>query len=646
MRDETVTPEPEPAGPTRADRRAGDRMLGRALGQRAFWQVRLRWWVPPAIVVSLAASWALGFQVETGPILAVAAAILLYNIPFALASARDHANPGGPAAPGGGYTLLQVALDYTAVFLLVHFTGGAASPLVFFFLFHVVAAAILLRASTAYLFAVVAAVGMWLLAAAEGLGWLAWHPVLFRGEARDKLERPGHVAAQLAFFSATVVLVAAAATRIMATLRQRVIRLAQSKDEIAELNERLSSIYDVLTVLGSETDLRRVLDVVTSSLAGVMGVRAASVKLLSDDRRTLRYVAVHGLPQEFLAEQVIDVAQTPLNRRVVEGETLVYGDIMPGSGWQLQEALAALGVRSLLLAPLTVHRRVIGVLGAYCDIPSRFDPEDARFFKLAAELVAIAIEHARRHQEVQHLMDDRLRFMFRVAHNMRAPLGAGVSMLNVLSEGYLGEVPPRQADHLSRVIRRLRSLDTAVSEILTLARCQMPGALARREPVEIGALAARVAAAFKAQADERGVLLRLAEPAALLPVNGDPHLLEQVLENLVSNALKYTPAGGEVSMTTGLGPGGSVVVAVRDTGIGIPADEQAKLFEEFFRASNARKTGEPGTGLGLRLVREVVEKHGGEVRLESEEGRGTLVEVELPAAGATAEPAADVAPAR
>ena len=626
-----MTPEPAASEPFHTDHLYGDRMLGRAWGQRALWQVRLRWWVPPAIVASLAVSWWLGFRVELVPILVVAAAILVYNIPFAVASARDRARGSEVSSPDRLYALLQVALDYTAVFLLVHFTGGAESPLIFFFLFHVVAAAILFRASTAYLFALVAAVGMCLLAAAEGSGWLAWHPVLFRGESIDVLARPGHVGAKLAFFSASVLLVAAAATRIMATLRQRVIRLAKSKDEITALNERLSSIYDVLTALGSETDLPRVLDVVTSSLAAVMGVRAASVKLLSEDRKTLRYVAAYGLPREFLDEQVVEVAQSPFNRRIIEGETLVSGQISPGSQWQLQETLAALGIRSVLLAPLTVHRRVIGILGAYCEKPAHFGAEDAKFFRLAAELVAIAIEHARRHQAVQQLVDDRLRFMFRVAHNIRAPLGAGVSMLRVLGDGYLGELTPRQAEQLDRVSRRLRGLDAAVSEILALAHFELGGVPARREPVDIGSVAERVVAAFRAQAGERQVALQLEVATGLPRVTGDPQFLEQVLENLVSNALKYTPAGGDVSMTVGRSPSGGVAVAVRDNGIGIPKEEQGQLFGEFFRASNARKTGEPGTGLGLRLVHDVVEKHGGEVRIESEEGRGTLVEVELPA---------------
>ena len=626
------TPDGERSESLRSDLLYGDRLLGRAWGRRSLWQVRLRWWVPPAIGVSVAASWLLGFRVEVAPILVVALAILAYNLPLAVALARARSVPEEVPSPDRLYTFLQVTLDYAAMFLLVHFTGGAGSPLVFFFLFHVVFAAILFRAATAYLFALIAAGGMWLLATGEYLGWVGSHPIVFRGESLNILHRPGHVGALLAFFSASVIIVAAAATQIMASLRGRVIHLARTKEEIAVLNERLGSIYDVLSTLGSETELGRVLDVVTSSLAAVLGVRGVSVKLVSEDRKTLHYVAVHGLPQEFLDEKVVEVEQSSLNHRVIEGETLVFGQITPGSNSQAQEALAVLGIRSVLLAPLTVHRRVFGILGAYCNRPDRFSSEDASFFRLAAELVAIAIEHARRHQAVQQLLDDRLQFMLRVAHNMRAPLAAGVSMLHLLGEGYLGGLQPRQADHLDRVIRRLRSLDTAVGEILTLARDRLPGALVRREPVDLGTLARRVETTFREQATERGLSFHLDVGSWLPSITGDPHLLEQVLENLVSNALKYTPAGGDVRVKLDR-VGDSVIVVVRDTGIGIPREEQGRLFTEFFRASNARKTVETGTGLGLRIVQDVVEKHGGQVRVESEEGRGTLVRVELPIEG-------------
>jgi signal transduction histidine kinase len=102
-----------------------------------------------------------------------------------------------------------------------------------------------------------------------------------------------------------------------------------------------------------------------------------------------------------------------------------------------------------------------------------------------------------------------------------------------------------------------------------------------------------------------------------------------MLENLVSNAIKYTPPGGRV--TVNITPGkGTVSIEVHDTGIGIPEGEQLRLFEEFFRASNARRLEETGTGLGLSIVKQTVERHGGRIRVQSKEGQGTTFIVDLP----------------
>ena len=120
-----------------------------------------------------------------------------------------------------------------------------------------------------------------------------------------------------------------------------------------------------------------------------------------------------------------------------------------------------------------------------------------------------------------------------------------------------------------------------------------------------------------------------AEPHLPLVASG-VDLLGEMMENLLSNALKYTPEGGTVRVSFGKGEPGEVRIQVRDTGIGIPAKEQGKLFQEFFRAANAKRHSPAGTGLGLALVKQTVERHFGRIRVDSEEGRGTCVTIDLP----------------
>ena len=108
-------------------------------------------------------------------------------------------------------------------------------------------------------------------------------------------------------------------------------------------------------------------------------------------------------------------------------------------------------------------------------------------------------------------------------------------------------------------------------------------------------------------------------------------MIEQMLENLVSNAIKYTPSGGRVSLTLGSGEPNHLRIEIRDTGIGIPVEEQSQLYGEFFRASNAKTVSEHGTGLGLAIVKQTAELHGGRIRVESKESEGTTFTVDLPA---------------
>lgn len=432
----------------------------------------------------------------------------------------------------------------------------------------------------------------------------------------------------LLLLTASVVVAAALSVAFMRRRKGQERMAPETKDEVAQLNKKLNSLYAMLRAVGSKRRLDPVLEIVTSELAAVMEVPAVTVKLLSEDGKTLRYAAAHGLPAGFAEQKVVEVARSRLNRKVIEGETLVFGEVTEDHAFQLQDDLLAFGIRSVVFVPLSIEDRVIGILGAYSRERDHFTHADTGFFRLAAELVAIAIENARAYEAVQDLMQERSRFMLRVAHNMRAPLTSLISMLDLLYQGYLGEVGPEQAEHLRRMDRRLRTLSTAVGELLTLARSREGATEMERELVELKPLAARLRGTFDEEAARKGVTFRVDVPEDLPRVAGDARMLEQMLENLVSNAIKYTPAGGNVEVQIDRADG--VRIQVRDTGIGIPRSEQPRVFSEFFRASNAKKVEEAGTGLGLAIVKQIVELHGGRIQMASDEGEGTSFLVDLP----------------
>ncbi len=608
-------------------------MMSRLWGRRASWQVRLRWGVPPALILAVLVGPSVGVVVEVRPLLYAAGFILLYNLAFALAFQRIPADRRSVHSHDRLHTILQVALDYAAMFYLVHFTGGPASPLIYFFLFHVIAAAMLFRPSTAYLFALLATVGMAAMAYAKYQGLIPCHAVFVGGEPITFLDRPEHLSLLLAFYSATVFAVAALTTRIMKRMRQGVHEVAQVTEQVALLNDQLNSLYAMVRAVGRERRLDPILSIVVSELAAVLDVAIVTVKLIDEERSILRYRASHGLPPEFGEENVIRLDQSDLNRRVIEERTVLQERLGGAEGFELQHPqLAAMGITWVLFAPLTVDDRVIGVLSAYRRDPRGFSETDPDFLRLAAELVAVAIEDARVNEEVQELMQERSRFMLQVAHNIRAPLGASISMMEMVTGGYIGEVTPETTEYLQRAERRLRGLNDTVGELLVLARTRDRTRATEAVLVDLVALAEQIDRSFRPRAEAKRIEYRVEAGRDLPAVRADPEMIEQILENLVSNAVKYTPEGGRVDVRF-RPDGGSVVLEVEDTGIGIPEDERDHLFDEFYRATNARASDEPGTGLGLAIVKRTVERLGGTLSLESARDRGTHVRVEIPRAG-------------
>jgi len=173
---------------------------------------------------------------------------------------------------------------------------------------------------------------------------------------------------------------------------------------------------------------------------------------------------------------------------------------------------------------------------------------------------------------------------------------------------------------------------TLVNELLTLATSQQALPTDHEEEVDLTDLAGRLERTFQPEAVERGLTFEVRAGDNLPVLRGNRTLVEQMLENLTSNAIKYTPAGGRVEVVLVREPGPVARIEVRDTGLGIPEADRPQLFTEFFRAANARAFEREGTGLGLAIVTEVVDRLGGRIEVSGAEGAGTTFVVELPAA--------------
>ncbi len=224
------------------------------------------------------------------------------------------------------------------------------------------------------------------------------------------------------------------------------------------------------------------------------------------------------------------------------------------------------------------------------------------------------------------------RFMRLAAHQLRAPLSAIHSLLTVFLRNYAALGEDKRIELIQRAENRTRLMLDLLSDLLALsrlrdARDQKP----THELVTFDEVAQRTIALYSVQAEEKRQTFEARLAAGGAQVYAEPERLRDVLANLISNAIKYTPEGGKVSVAT-RADDASVALEVADTGIGIPPEDQPHLFEEFFRASNAREFAHEGTGLGLSIVREIVQAHGGQLSFESHPGQGTSFTVTFPLA--------------
>jgi two-component system phosphate regulon sensor histidine kinase PhoR len=237
--------------------------------------------------------------------------------------------------------------------------------------------------------------------------------------------------------------------------------------------------------------------------------------------------------------------------------------------------------------------------------------------------------------ELRRLRQIRTEFIDNLSHELRTPL----STVSLLAETLTREadalgtgLPVKMRDRIGKIEVETGHLVQMVNELMDLSRIESGGALGVVEDLDLGALARSSTERLRLFADRQGVTLRVDIEPGLSQVRGDETRLGQVFVNLLHNAVKFSPNGGEVLVTVRDGER-EVVAAVQDHGIGIPRTAQQRLFERFYKVDRARVRGGPGgTGLGLAIARHVVEQHGGRIWVESTEGVGSTFAFALPLA--------------
>jgi len=254
--------------------------------------------------------------------------------------------------------------------------------------------------------------------------------------------------------------------------------------------------------------------------------------------------------------------------------------------------------------------------------------------RLNQQLTAANAELNEANARLHELAEMREEFLAVTTHDLRSPLTVISGVISFFTSGRLGELSPEQKNMVSMMERNTQNLIELVNDLLDAAKLESGSLQLELADVDLPALVHEICEPFEQIVREKGLTLKQEDaPADLPPVRADRPKLRRAVVNLLSNALKFTPTGGSVTVSVERVGGDAVRLSVTDTGVGIAADDLPSLFDKFEQARHRATRGEKGTGLGLYITRQLVELHGGTISVESEVGRGSTFSFTLPIAG-------------
>lgn len=401
-------------------------------------------------------------------------------------------------------------------------------------------------------------------------------------------------------------------------LENQITRLEQLQNEQIT---RLERIIEISRVLNSRLELKPLLQDIISAAAELTDTTESSVLLVDSKSGDLFFEAAIGI-KKYEVERVAVPKESIAGWIVENNMPLVIDDVTKEPRWsQKVDEAADFVTRSILGVPLRVKDKVIGaieVLNKRDEQP--FSEDDLSTLTTIAAQAAVAIEKARLFQQSDQIAD--------VVHELRTPLTSIVGYSKLL---LTAELDPSTHDRFLEVINREASrLGDMVNDFLDLARLESGRARLAYEPVDVRKVIDDAVAVIQPQSEERGLKLLLDVPSTLPPVMGDEKRIKQVMLNLASNAIKYNLEGGQVRITASADEG-VIQIAVEDTGRGIRPEDMDKLFDKFRRIAETEDSAK-GTGLGLPITKQLVEVHGGQIKVTSEWGVGSTFAFTLPIA--------------
>ena len=421
------------------------------------------------------------------------------------------------------------------------------------------------------------------------------------------------------------------AHRDLARERSRLKSALAAEAEARAAAEASRRAVEVLEAIGemalASSELDALLRAVLVRLKDGLGVDFGVVAMLDDDGRAVSMRAAVGLP-DLQWTPSVPIGVGIAGRIAASRQAVVVEDLKTAA---YVNPLARANLGSLAGAPLIVDGRLLGVLEVGTLAPRPYGAADIALLKAAAERLASVLERQRlwaaeraARAAAQEAVRQRDEVLAIVAHDLRNPLSRMLMSTALLRT----EFPPEKAPRALAIMERaVKGMDRLVRDLLDVSRVEAGGLRLEPSPVPVTALLSELQDEFAELAGSRGVRLECAAGEGLPPVRADRPRLLQALSNLLDNAIRLTPEGGTVAVIAGRARD-LVEFTVRDTGPGIPAEHLPHLFDRFWQGTRERRG---SAGLGLTIVKGIVEAHGGRLAVDSRVGEGTSFRIWIPA---------------
>jgi PAS domain S-box-containing protein len=406
-------------------------------------------------------------------------------------------------------------------------------------------------------------------------------------------------------------------------------RLAAEKIRAAAVQQTAAAELGRIAL--TSDDISAIVQRTVSAVAAALN--ANHVRLIEHDIHGTNFVmrAGYGWPEPPGTVISSDDISSAEGFAIASGASLLVEDFEADKRFtrdrQLRNAAIRSGMCALIRGP---QGGTYGTIGVHSAAPKDFTAEDLRYLETMANIVGVAIERQSSRERVRDLDSLKNKFIQTVSHQFRTPLNAVRWNLEALLSDELGKLKPEQKEFIRLTYDANNAVILRIHDLLTALDIEEGRAPLSKETLSFESLWSTVMADWAKRLALKQIALSYVPPAEPLPaITADTEKIRLILEKLTDNALSYTPENGKVDVTLS-GRNGHLVMEITDNGIGIPKAEQGRIFERFYRATNASVTKTDSSGLGLSIARFFARQHDGDITFVSREGKGSTFRLELP----------------